>query len=234
MSATVRKINWAVLALEGVAIVVSILLAFAIDAWWKERSDRKLLDNALVGLRVELQSNIEMIDQFTQRHQNIVDAGVILLETKHERVPIEELGLVFPSGWMTDYSTGALGIVLGSTRLDLLEDEALRTALVALPARYEDALEDERWAIERINETWVPYISSVLPMASLWDVALPNDAFPVSQAVSDADFSRVAASLEFRNHVTNRIGYELLSITAQRELRATLEAMVTRIEAVGK
>ncbi len=98
------------------------------------------------------------------------------------------------------------------------------------PTRYEDAIEDERWAIERLNETWIPYISSVLPVPSLWDVALPNLTFPVLQEPSEVDFLRVSESLEFRNHVTNRIGYELLSISAQRDLSATLQDMVEQIE----
>jgi len=36
-----EKIPWKRLVLEATAIVASILLAFAIDAWWDERQDRK-------------------------------------------------------------------------------------------------------------------------------------------------------------------------------------------------
>ena len=35
-----REIPWTTLFIEGVAIVVSILLAFAIDAWWDQRKGR--------------------------------------------------------------------------------------------------------------------------------------------------------------------------------------------------
>ena len=62
MSTDVRRINWRLLFAEGLAIVVSILLAFAIDAWWEDRSDRQQLNNGLVNLQTELRSNIEMID----------------------------------------------------------------------------------------------------------------------------------------------------------------------------
>ncbi len=229
------KINWARLAIETLAIVASILFAFSIDAWWEKLSDRKRLDSALVNLRVELQSNLAMIERFGKLHQEIVDAGQALLDGKASDTRVDELGKVFVSGWVTDYSTGALEIVLGNTRLDLLEDDALRAAIVALPARYEDALEDEQWAIERLMQTWVPYISTVFPVASLWDVALPGLAFPVSEDLDEAEFQRIAGSLEFRNHVTNRIGFELLSIVAQRELREALESTITKIEAaVGR
>ena len=35
-----REIPWKRLVVEGAAIVASILLAFAIDAWWQDRSDQ--------------------------------------------------------------------------------------------------------------------------------------------------------------------------------------------------
>lgn len=226
-----RRIDGAVMAAEGLAIVVSILLAFAIDAWWQERSDRGHLHNALVNLRAELEGNLEMLDRFQALHQDIVDAGVELLEATPGQVSVEALGKVFVSGWVTDYSTGALDILLANTRLDLIDDGALRTALVALPARYEDALEDERWAIDRLMHTWTPYIGTVLPVASLWQVALPAETVPVSQDLSDVDLASVMGTLAFRNHVTDRIGFELLSITAQRELREALQAVVDGIDA---
>ena len=34
-----RVIRWKTLTVEAVAIVVSILLAFAIDAWWAEKKE---------------------------------------------------------------------------------------------------------------------------------------------------------------------------------------------------
>lgn len=35
-----RIIHWKRIAVEAAAIVISILLAFAIDAWWVEKKDR--------------------------------------------------------------------------------------------------------------------------------------------------------------------------------------------------
>jgi hypothetical protein len=34
-----RIIPWTTIAVEAVAIVLSILLAFAIDAWWTEKGE---------------------------------------------------------------------------------------------------------------------------------------------------------------------------------------------------
>jgi hypothetical protein len=58
------KIEWDRLGIEAAAIVASILLAFWIDAWWEDRQNRELESQHLSRLRVELVSNIALIDDF--------------------------------------------------------------------------------------------------------------------------------------------------------------------------
>lgn len=231
MSSTGRKINWRILGAEATAIVASILLALAVDAWWTTRSDLQRLDAGLANLRTELQANVAMIDRYEKLHKHIVDTGVAMLAADPAEATVEQCGVVFLQGWVTDYSMGALEIVLGSTRLDLIEDQQLTADLVALQAFYEDAVEDERWAIDQLMGKWIPYISTVVPVGTMWDVALPGVSFPVTGDASNADVTSAAATLEFRNHVTNRIGFETLSIEAQKNLRAKLRSVIERIDA---
>jgi len=61
MSNPGQPIEWNRLLLEGVVIVASILLAFAIDAWWDERQDRQAEGNQLLSIAAELESNAERI-----------------------------------------------------------------------------------------------------------------------------------------------------------------------------
>ena len=60
-----RSIHWRRVLIEGVVIVGSILLAFAIDAWWDERQERSLTDRRIEALlsefeqaRAEIESEI--------------------------------------------------------------------------------------------------------------------------------------------------------------------------------
>ena len=60
-----QKLPWKRLLAEATAIVLSILLAFAIDAWWEDRGDRqaeKLLLHRLKADFSEIQSAILMIE----------------------------------------------------------------------------------------------------------------------------------------------------------------------------
>ena len=57
-----RTIDWKGIIAEGTAVVVSILIAFWIDAWWQERSERKALVEYLVHFENEVIANDELID----------------------------------------------------------------------------------------------------------------------------------------------------------------------------
>ena len=52
-----QQIPWKRLTVEAVAIVGSILLAFAIDAWWADRLERKMETDTLERLHAEFSSN---------------------------------------------------------------------------------------------------------------------------------------------------------------------------------
>ena len=58
-----NPIQWPKVALEGVVIVVSILFAFAIDAWWDERNARDAEIEQLVRVGQELRANTERLQQ---------------------------------------------------------------------------------------------------------------------------------------------------------------------------
>lgn len=44
-----QKVQWTRLSTEAVAIVASILFAFAIDAWWDEEQERENVRDLLSG-----------------------------------------------------------------------------------------------------------------------------------------------------------------------------------------
>ena len=52
------QISYPRLFAEGAAIVISILLAFAIEAWWDDRKDRIKEEELLVSLAAEIQGNL--------------------------------------------------------------------------------------------------------------------------------------------------------------------------------
>lgn len=57
MSDRSKPIEWNRLLVEGIVIVASILLAFAIDAWWDDRQERQAERRQLLSIAAELESN---------------------------------------------------------------------------------------------------------------------------------------------------------------------------------
>ena len=55
-----NQIQWRRISAEGAAIVVSILLAFSIQAWWDDRNEVKLEQRILKVLLVEFEQNGEL------------------------------------------------------------------------------------------------------------------------------------------------------------------------------
>ena len=62
MSGT-NKTTWLRLLAEATAIILSILAAFAIDAWWEDAQQQKHLHSVLGFLEAEFVENIDLINQ---------------------------------------------------------------------------------------------------------------------------------------------------------------------------
>lgn len=54
---------------ESLLIVISILVAFAIDAWRDERNDRKVEHCILASLRAAFQANDDMLPRYNAFHR---------------------------------------------------------------------------------------------------------------------------------------------------------------------
>jgi hypothetical protein len=61
MEDSVAPQRWNRLIIEGLVIVVSILLAFAIDAWWEDLQERRDAEDQVVRVVAELQANVEIL-----------------------------------------------------------------------------------------------------------------------------------------------------------------------------
>ena len=74
MSKTRQPVDWSRLVIEGLVIVVSILMAFAIDAWWEERRElhEEVLNLTLVA--AEISANSERIDNKLQTIHHTIEA----------------------------------------------------------------------------------------------------------------------------------------------------------------
>ena len=87
MVTEIQPLPWKRLVAEAAAIVLSILLAFAIDAWWDDRGERRAEQLLLQRLKadfLDIQSALELI---ASEHRE-TSAGCIALMSIAEGDPV--------------------------------------------------------------------------------------------------------------------------------------------------
>ena len=69
------SIQWKKLVTEGVVIVVSILLAFAIDAWWDDRQELQAAENQVSRVLAELRANVGILEDQEEYLSYAIEGG---------------------------------------------------------------------------------------------------------------------------------------------------------------
>lgn len=224
--------NWSLLA-EGAAIVVSILLAFAIDAWWQSRGDREAEQSALKRLIVEFEFNLVELEENRELHQTALDATRKLLTLtrpdQHVLPDAGEIGAILFDCFQNPTINPRLGTtnsLIASGDLKLIRDEELQAMLTEWPASADDLLE---WQIvERTHgeQVLLPFTYDFLAWPDLLSMLGPD--FEPSRF--DSDFTALFSSLRFEGMLNNRrinVG-ELVENIASLEART--KQLIARFE----
>ena len=89
------------LLLEGVVIVGSILLAFALDTWWSNRRERADELAVLENLEQEFRSAGEQLDVYIALHQRIAHAIGLTVEAAQVAIANGDSTIVVPDTALT-------------------------------------------------------------------------------------------------------------------------------------
>jgi hypothetical protein len=72
------NMQWKRTAAEGVAIVLSILLAFWIDTWWEDRKEARLEVVYLLELQEDFEQNKTRLENEAARSEGIARSMLLL------------------------------------------------------------------------------------------------------------------------------------------------------------
>jgi hypothetical protein len=160
------------LFLEAVLIVGSILLAFAIDAWWEDQELRQIERDLLAGLHADFLINRDRLANAREVHEADRAAAMSLQELTRpgERQP----GVTIPPAMLIEMITwrsydpllGTLNSAIASGNLRLIQNSELRSALAGWIDLVEDLNEEElidRDHAERFQ--WIVY--DYIPMLTV-------------------------------------------------------------------
>jgi len=158
--------------------VVSILVAFAIDAWWDGYQDRQREHEILVGLRADFQSSrsglvsrMELARRMARGAKDFLD--VIRSHQGSEPVEVpDDLVLAVLGGPTYEPAMNTLDSAVASGEIELLRDDDLRAELADWRRILSDTGEDEREVRRVTNEQLIPLLARSLDLGPYFNMLL--------------------------------------------------------------
>ena len=130
------NLSWARILVEGSAILVSILLAFGIQAWWEERQERATEAELLSRLHAEFSTNLARIDERTFYGTVLLQGEELFTQIKEARKEGQETIMVsgYTLRWFAyaptyEADTPILDGLLRGGQLEIVEDRNVQSVL---------------------------------------------------------------------------------------------------------
>lgn len=136
------------LMLESVIVVVSILIAFALDASWDRFRAQSDLRQDLAGVRDELAANRDALASQILLVKRVAGSIAALLDSMDRQPNATQIIASDTTIWISqrtptfDPSFGAIDALVATGRLAAIEDTRLRQNLAGLASRATDAGEE--------------------------------------------------------------------------------------------
>lgn len=145
---------------EAAAIVFSILAAFAIDAGWDEWQDRKEEAELLAALRVEFETNLDLVEEVFDAHTSYVaDTRITsrLTSADYDTMSVDtaaRLVLSLANPWTFDPALGTTETLINSGQIALIRDREVAEMLTTFMNYVDDADEDAAYVRSGSEYVW--------------------------------------------------------------------------------
>lgn len=156
-----QKIQWKRIGIEAAAIVASILLAFAIDAWWDGRKDQLEEQEILVGLEVEFVDLRSRLDQWAKFNRAGIQFIEQFLSDSVTEMDLRSVESAFTYASLVNVldQGGAIDALLASGRLERISDRSIRVLLVKWPDWLEDIHTNDLSSRNYVMGEIVPFLA---------------------------------------------------------------------------
>lgn len=225
------------LVVEGLVIVASILLAFALDAWWQDRGEARIEQDMLAALQSELDGALYLLDKQLEAHAAHAQATLALAdklfaEGDGSTVPVDDQVFVHLLNNPTfDPPSGIAGALLASGQTSVLTNAELRAALGRWPAAVADGYEDQAMLLETGSRYLAPLLQrSVVSMRNAYAANADQESRRRFRAGKAGTEAMVTASPELWNALYAR--HARITV-AMADLGRTREQLVELIDLVG-
>ncbi len=206
-----QKVPWARLGVESVAIVASILVAFAIDTWWDERQDREHERIYLGSLRQEFADGLAAAASSEElRHVTVAAHESLVAQIQGaRRAPDGDLYTwISLASYPIQYNPprAVFNDLVASGGTLLIRSDELRLALARFDQElvYLKDVDDTTWAVwgQRIQ----PFLEGRVPRVERLrqGFAATRTDLPFGQSPHKPDFDGVLADPRFEDMLAER------------------------------
>ena len=229
------EIRWKPLAVEASAIVVSILLAFGIDAWWEEQKDRSEEAEILTRLIAEFSLNIERMDQVFWWVG--FDAGVDVYGSIDAALNRNESTIEIPAltlrraMWSPTFeaNTPVLDGIIRSGRLELIEKEQILDGLSTWERMIRDYSELAQRTRKNLDDRLIPALVTRADIGPVlvrrWGRSSFDEGIP-----DQNDATTVQIDEELKGLLAVRIENDISSKNIYDQARTSAEKLVEAIK----
>ncbi len=232
-----QAIPWKRLSAEGVAIVVSILLAFWIDAWWETQKDIAEEREILVGLEadfVDLRARLDRWSKFNREGMALIEE--YLADSVGEMGPVS-VERAFVYAYLVNIldQGGALDALLASGRLEKVAARDIRARLAKWPDWLEDMHTNDLSFRDYAFREIIPFLTRhgipkvVCPVGEFWCPQLGPISPVYLELSSDPEWRAILNVRRLSMFVTARDQEN--AISESDELLAMIR---TRLDEIGR
>jgi hypothetical protein len=228
---------WRRMMIESVAIILSILLAFAIDAGWDEYKESTREKAFLVSLLSDFKETNSRIDESTAVHLKYINSGRQLLSFYSNDASIidsEALEKMLCDIFF-DFTTlylpsGTRDALFASGDIQIISNFKLRSMLAAWPTIVADALEDDSLIAYDVMNNMAPYLRSKVRTRNVMRFSGSNIAAEYISPIEAVNYDVLWSDPTFDNLVTFRIINESYSLFENDNLKKAANEIIQLIE----
>jgi hypothetical protein len=212
------------LAAELLIVIVGILMAISIDAWWSGIGDRRAEQVLLLSLSEEFEENERALATQFDPYERRSASAETLLRLGPEATDLSTDSLTSLWRWITrggsyDPATGVLDAAMSSGDITLIRDPALRATLAGWPGKVDNLKDVEVIVTNLVFGQFVPWmrLQTALPEESFAEFGIPPGR-------NSTDYELLSSSVVVENFLRELVAWGYV-LNADREgVQETIDA----------
>ena len=216
--------------------MLSILLAFWIDAWWQNKLALKETDALISGLYSDFQTSQSHLEEWLAGNERTLRATTEFLDELRGTAINDEL--IVPHEWIVaaigapTYSPTdtSLRTAVATGKIELIEDSDLRNALAIWRQQLDDTQEDEVLIREIVINHLVPALSRHVRLGRSFEFDALVDWFTGRESVDVSGKYSIRATPELEGVLAERVFYTTFVVEGLADIHHTQAEILQLLE----